>query len=81
MKIKRFENDGVVKTVKAINQSSLTDECWLVQIFGKGKCLSCKDKDRNCGGKKIRRTGKNKKGISVPLTDEDNWMQVVENKC
>lgn len=72
MKIKRFENDGVVKTVKTVKQSSLTDACWLVQIFGKGKCLSCKDRRWICGVEKIRRTGKNKKGISVPLPDENS---------
>ena len=69
MKMQQLEKDGVVKLVKVVKQKSLTDECWLVQIFGLGKCSTCEDRGKNCGGKKIRKSKKNSKGIKIPLPD------------
>ena len=54
---------------KTVNQNNLTEECFLVQVWGLDYCKTCrhfKKKDR--GGKKIIKTGKNKKGICVPIS-------------
>lgn len=56
---------------KDIPQKNLTAECWLIQINGLSECEKCPYKDKeNCGGKEIRKTLKNKKGLSVPLWSE-----------
>jgi len=53
---------------KTINQGDLTSECWMVQMFGTLRCETCEFKDTpECGGKNIRKTGKNEKGLEVPL--------------
>ena len=53
---------------KVIKQADLTTECWLIQIWGKEHCKSCEFRGtKECGGKRIRKTGKNSKGISAPL--------------
>ena len=58
--------------VTTINQSELTDKCWGVQMFGLGQCKTCEFAGkRSCGGKEIRKTGKNEKGFSVPLGKEE----------
>jgi len=55
--------EPIVKTVK---QANLTSECVLIQMFGKSACLTCDVRGtKECGGKKIRKTGKNSKGIDV----------------
>jgi hypothetical protein len=54
--------------IKQIKQSNLTSECWSVQMWGLKECDTCEFKNtKECGGKKIRKTGKNSKGISVPV--------------
>lgn len=51
-----------------IKQAHLTDECWSVQFQGLSACRNCKYKNtRECGGKGIILSGKNKKGFKVPL--------------
>jgi len=54
--------------VKTIHQGNLTSECWLIQMWGKGRCDTCEARGTDdCGGKKILETGKNEKGIAVPV--------------
>jgi hypothetical protein len=51
-----------------INQALLSPECWIVQFRGLAACETCPEKDtEECGGKKIRETGKNEHGHLVPL--------------
>ncbi len=59
--------------VKTIRQGDLTAECWNVQFMGLQGCNGCPhlNTDR-CGGEKIRTTGKNEKGLDVPLKDVTN---------
>jgi|GEM_PF-1494583 len=46
----------------------LTPECWAVQFYGRQYCETCEFKDTDeCGGQRIRKTGKNEKGYLVPL--------------
>jgi len=53
---------------KTINQSHLTSECWTVQFWGLNQCETCEARDTSdCGGQKIRQTGKNENGYSVPV--------------
>ena len=53
---------------KSIKQADLSLECWNVQIWGLEKCKKCELKNtRECGGKKIRKTGKNELGKKVPI--------------
>jgi len=53
---------------KTVTQSQMTEECWLVQIWGLSYCKTCEYRDTpDCGGKEVRKTGKNSKGYSVPL--------------
>lgn len=62
-----------LKTVgtKIIKQSELTAECWLIQFDGLKACEICEAKGTDeCGGKKIRETLKNEKGVSVPLPNQ-----------
>ena len=49
-------------------QSKLTSECWSVQLFGLDYCETCPLRDTpECGGRNIRRTGRNSKGVRVPI--------------
>ena len=58
----------VIKKTRDIDQSKMTEECWEVQFNGLEYCSTCNYKDKDtCGGKNIRKKGKNKKGFSVPL--------------
>jgi hypothetical protein len=53
---------------RVIQQNKMTGECWLIQMSGPKTCETCEAKGkRDCGGKKIRKTGKNEKGFAVPL--------------
>lgn len=64
MEVKTFGN----LEVKTINQNQLSSECWFVQFWGLERCETCEYKNkRDCGGKNIRKTGKNKLGYTVPL--------------
>ena len=51
--------------VKKIPQSQITDECWTVQFEGLSACPTCPYQDSQCGGKKIRETGRNSKGFEI----------------
>jgi hypothetical protein len=53
--------------IRTINQAEMTAECWSVQFNGLEYCKTCAYKGKNCGGKRIRKTGKNEKGFTVPL--------------
>lgn len=56
---------------RLVPQSQLTSECWTVQAFGLESCHGCEYKNtRECGGKNIRKTGKNANGRAVPLGRE-----------
>jgi hypothetical protein len=56
--------------VKTIRQSGLSGECWSVQIWGLDRCERCEHRGtEDCGGEEIRKTGKNSKGIAVPLAE------------
>jgi len=63
-----IENGRLVVTeTKTINQANLSSECWMVQFNGLTACESCEYLDtEDCGGKEIRKNGKNEKGIKVP---------------
>ena len=51
-----------------IKQSQLTSECWRIQFFGPAACEKCVHKDtKRCGGLGIILSGKNKRGVKVPL--------------
>jgi len=57
-----------MSNMRSIPQSDLTGECWTVQMQGLSACDRCEYKDtKECGGTKIRETGKNSRGFSVPL--------------
>lgn len=60
--------DWKIAKVTQVQQSSLTAECWLVQAWGLDQCKTCEALDtKECGGRKIRLTGINEKGLQVPL--------------
>jgi len=53
---------------KVVRSADLSSECWSVQIHGRSYCNKCDLRGtEHCGGKEIRRTGKNSKGKRVPL--------------
>ena len=53
---------------RLINQANLTAECWDVQFDGLKACETCEFKNTSeCGGQRIRETGKNNKGLNVPI--------------
>jgi len=55
-----------------VEQSKLSSECMLIQIFGKRSCETCEVKGKkDCGGKSIKATGINEKGIQVPINQEE----------
>ncbi len=54
--------------VREIKQSSLTAECWLIQIYGPEHCRTCPAVDTDdCGGQDIRKRLFNRKGLNVPV--------------
>jgi hypothetical protein len=54
--------------VGTARQGDLTTECWSVQLFGLEHCETCEARGTpECGGKSIRRTGRNSKGVRVPI--------------
>ena len=58
---------GQIKS-RVVTQGNLTPECWSIQVWGKSACRGCEYKDtKSCGGKNIRKTGKNAKGLRVPI--------------
>ena len=59
--------------INKVPQYKLSSECWPVQLWGTNTCESCEFKDSDeCGGLKIRKTGKNEKGYVVPLDERTN---------
>ncbi len=61
-------NEPEEPKVKMVNQKDLSAECMMVQIWGIEKCKSCEFVNtKDCGGKKIRKSGMNEKGIQIPL--------------
>ena len=61
-----------LETVTTVRQSEMTGECWLIQFHGLMVCGTCQyNGKRGCGGKKIKKTGKNEKGFKVPLNDRN----------
>lgn len=69
-----IENGVIVKrNVQSVQQDKMTGECWFVQAWGLDKCKTCelygteKKPHRECGGKEIRKTGRNSKGFLVPV--------------
>jgi len=65
--------NGQISIVKArsIPQSQMSSECWLIQFRGPEACRTCEFKGKSsCGGKKIRKIGKNEKDFIVPLGTE-----------
>lgn len=53
---------------RVIPSKDLTPECWSVQMNGLTACKTCEYKDTDqCGGKKIRESKKNAKGVRIPL--------------
>jgi hypothetical protein len=60
-------------TTRVMSQSDLTSECWLIQFEGQAACDDCEVKDTpGCGGESIRMTGRNAKGVHVPLPECDS---------
>jgi hypothetical protein len=69
MRVSKMKAPGVITESKEIDQSELTGECWQVQFWGLSECEECEYKDTDeCGGKRIRKTGRNKKGHVVGQT-------------
>jgi hypothetical protein len=57
---------------KIISQKMLSAECWFIQVWGKEACKNCEYYHTNaCGGKQILITGKNTRGINIPLPDAE----------
>ena len=51
-----------------IKQSQLTGECWQIQFFGLAACKKCVYKGtKTCNGLGIILSGKNKRGVKVPI--------------
>jgi len=56
---------------RIIPQNQMTSECWSVQMEGLDACGKCPFRDtEDCGGENIRKTGKNSRGVFVPLGTE-----------
>ncbi len=52
--------------VKSVRQGALSAECWNIQVWGTFHCKTCEyNGKRDCGGKKIQRTGKNENGFKI----------------
>ena len=66
-----IHDDGSVTEARAIPQAQLSAECWEIQFRGVKACEQCPALGSlDCGGKNIRKTGKNEKGFTVPLGQE-----------
>lgn len=58
---------------RSVSASELTEECWTVQMIGLNACETCEWLEtKDCGGKQIRKSGKNSKGHKVPIGE---WIQ------
>lgn len=59
---------GIIVKSRTVSQSKLSAECWPVQVWGLSACKTCEFRNKpDCGGKKIRKTGKNSLGFKVPI--------------
>ena len=66
-----WTDDTYKVKARSIPQNQMTGECWMIQFQGKDACTKCQyHGKKECGGKKIIKTGKNEKGCSVPLGEE-----------
>ncbi len=64
----KANDEGHIIERKEIDQDKMTSECWEIQFSGIGACEECELKDTDeCGGKGIRKSMKNSKGIDVPI--------------
>ena len=53
---------------RIVPQAHFSMECWGIQLEGLSRCDHCEYRGTHeCGGKKIRKTGKNNLGFEVPL--------------
>lgn len=53
-----------------VPQHKLSDECWLIQVYGRDACKTCTARGTSkCGGQNILRTGKNSKGHKIPVAE------------
>lgn len=67
--------------VRIIHFKHLSTECWFVQAWGLRYCETCMHKRaRDCGGKRIRETGKNVLGKKVPVEWEGK-MAIIDSLC
>ena len=66
------ENEKVVeKSCKEFDQNDLNSECWSIQFEGLEACKNCEFLGTDeCGGKRIRESLSNSKGLDVPLDSE-----------
>ena len=56
---------------KTVKQNELTSECWSVQVWGLEYCDTCEYLNTaECGGKRIRKVGKNAQGHDIPIGKE-----------
>lgn len=51
---------------KSTPSRKLSSECWGIQMFGRKYCKTCPHRGtKECGGKRILKTGKNAKGYTI----------------
>jgi hypothetical protein len=63
-----LHKSGLISNARVIKQGNLTAECWIVQMQGLKACETCEALNTpDCGGQKIRKQGKNEKGLAVPV--------------
>lgn len=76
--IKRAKQETETRTIhvsgnastRTVSHKDMTGECLIVQTWGLDRCKDCEYRnDKECGGKRIRMTGRNSKGIAVPIPD------------
>lgn len=68
MEIGTLISEGKVINARTAFQNKMTSECLMVQFNGLLQCNTCEQKNKkDCGGKHIRKTGKNEKGFNVPV--------------
>ena len=57
--------------MKQVKQNEMTGECWSIQIWGVDYCRKCEYLGtKECGGKRILKTGKNENGHRIPLGED-----------
>jgi hypothetical protein len=69
IKVGTMGSDGKIEYRSPVAQNHLTAECWTVQFWGTETCKTCEVKSmKECGGKRILKTGKNELGFKVGKT-------------